>query len=115
MNVIGEVYSQSKAGTCHVLTVLCMLTGYTFCIPLKSKTATYIVQAYDDNTYAYFGGSIHILSDSSTEFKNSLFDYVANQLVVGYKVYTHTKNPQSSDIIEGLHLFLKECIPKPCM
>ena len=34
------------------LTVICMLTGYTFCIPLPSKKASDVVTAYVDNVYA---------------------------------------------------------------
>ena len=50
-----------------------MLTGYVFCIPLKTKTATEVVQAYIDNVYAKFGGSLWILSDNGMEFKNQIF------------------------------------------
>ena len=34
------------------LTVICMLTGYTFCIPIPSKKASDVVTAYVDNVYA---------------------------------------------------------------
>ena len=45
-----------------------MLTGYTFFIPIKSKTATEVVKAYVDHIYSKFGGSVKILSDNETEF-----------------------------------------------
>ena len=51
-------------------TVICMLTGYTFCIPLKSKTATEVVQAYIGNVYVKFCGATCILSDNGTEYEN---------------------------------------------
>ena len=35
-----------------------MLTGYVFCIPLKTKTAEKVIQAYIDNVYSKFGGSL---------------------------------------------------------
>ena len=41
----------------------------TFCVPLKTKTATNVVQAYVDEMYAKFGGSANIVSDNGTEFK----------------------------------------------
>ena len=53
----------------YALTVICMLTGYVFCIPLKTKTAEEVLQAYIDNIYSKFGASIKILSDSGTKFK----------------------------------------------
>ena len=36
MDLIGELYPPSKAGHRYALTVICMLTGYVFCIP-KNK------------------------------------------------------------------------------
>ena len=65
-----------------------MHTSYVFCIPLKTKTAEGIVQAYLCHVYSKFGGSEKILSNNGTEFKNKLFKEVANQLGVEYKVYT---------------------------
>ena len=39
MNLIGEFHPASSKGNRYALTAICMLTGFTFCIPLKSKTA----------------------------------------------------------------------------
>ena len=82
-----------------------MLTGYTFCIPLKTKTAAEVVKAYVHNVYAKFGGSLKILSDNGTEFKNQLFTDVATKLGVEYKIYTPPYHPQSNGRIEGFHHF----------
>ena len=65
-----------------------MHTSYTFCIPLKTKTAEEVLQAYIRNVYSKFGGSEKILSDNGTEFKNKLFKDVAKHLGVEYKAYT---------------------------
>ena len=70
MDLISEFYPPSKYGHKYALTVICMLTGYVFCIPLKTKQASEVVQAYIDNVYARFGGSLKILSDNGTKFKN---------------------------------------------
>ena len=37
MDLIGKLYPPSKSGHKCALTVICMLTGYVFCIPLKTK------------------------------------------------------------------------------
>ena len=50
-----------------------MLTGFTWCIPLKTKTAEEVAKAYLDHIYSLFGGSVKILMDNGTEFKNKLF------------------------------------------
>ena len=68
MDLIGELYPPSKAGHKYALTVICMLTGYVFCIPLEMKQANEVLHAYIDNVYAKFGGLLKILSDKGTEF-----------------------------------------------
>ena len=89
-----------------------MLTGYTFCIPLRTKTASEVVKAYIDNVYAKSGGSLKILSYNGTEFKNQLFTDVATKLGVEYKIYTPPYHPQSNGHMEGFHNFLKACRSK---
>ena len=37
IDLIGELYPPSKSGHKYALTIICMLTGYVFCIPLKTK------------------------------------------------------------------------------
>ena len=88
MDLIGELYPPSKAGHKYALTVICMLTGYVFCIPLKTKQANEVLQAYIDNVHAKFGGSLRILHDHGTDFKNQLFEKVAKELGVKHKIYT---------------------------
>ena len=112
MDLIGEFYPPSTSGHKYALTVICILTGYVFCISLKTKQASEVVQAYIDNVYAKFGGSLKILSDNGTEFKNQLFEQVANELDVKYKDYTSPYRPSSNGHIEGFHNFLKACISK---
>ena len=72
MDLIGEFHPPTSKKHKYALTVICMLTGYVFCVPLKTKTAEEVIQAYIDNVYAKFGGSLKILSDNGTEFKNKL-------------------------------------------
>ena len=112
MDLIGEFYPLSKSGHKYALTVICMLTGYVFCIPLKSKQANEVLQAYIDNVYAKFGGSLKILSDNGTEFKNQLFETIAKELGMKHKIYTTPYCPSSNGHIEGFHNFLKACIAK---
>ena len=89
-----------------------MLTGYVFCVPLRTKTAEEVIQEYIDNVYAKFGGSLTMLSDSGTEFKNKIFEQVARELGVEYKLYTPPYHPASNGRIEGFHAFLKAYIAK---
>jgi transposase InsO family protein len=111
MDLIGE-FTKSSKGNKYALTIICMLTGYTFCIPIPNKTAGEVVKAYIDNVYCKFGGSKKILSDNGTEFKNELFTTVANELGVEFKIYSPPYRPQSNGRIEGFHYFLKACMGK---
>ena len=112
IDLIGEFHPPTTRGKRYALTVICMLTGYVFCIPLKTKTAEEVLQAYIDNVYSTFGRSIKILSDIGTEFKNKIFEQVAKELGVVYKLYTPPYHPTSNGRIEGFHAFLKACISK---
>ena len=70
-----------------------MLMGYVFCVPLKTKTAEEVIQAYIDHVYSKFGGSLKMLSDNGTEFKNKIIEQVAKELGVEYKLYTLHYHP----------------------
>ena len=41
MDLIGEFHPPTAEGYKYALTVICMLTGFTWCIPVKSKMAKY--------------------------------------------------------------------------
>ena len=112
MDLIGEFHPPMSKGKRYALTIICMLTGYVFCIPLRTKTTEEVLQVYIDNVYSKFGGSVKILSDNGTEFKNKIFEQVAKELGVVYKLYTPPYHPASNGRIEGFHAFLKACISK---
>ena len=46
MDLIGEFHPASSKGNRFALTAVCMLTGFTFCIPIKAKKAEDVVNAY---------------------------------------------------------------------
>ena len=89
-----------------------MLTGFTFCIPIKNKTAQEVVTAWRNHISFLFGVCRKLLMDNGTEFKNKLFSQVAEQLGVERKIYTPPYRPQSNGRIEGFHNFLKSCLAK---
>ena len=91
MDLIGEFHPPSSQGNRYALTGVCMLTGFTWCIPIRSKKATDVARAYMQHVYSILGGSTKILTDNGTEFKNEVFKEV---------------------FIEGFHRYLKACIAK---
>ena len=112
MDLIGEFHPPTSRKHRYALTVICMLTCYVFSVPLKTKTAEEVKQAYIDNVYSKFGGSLKMLSDNGTELKNKMFEQVSKELGFEYKLYTQPYHPASNGRIEGFHAFLKACIAK---
>ena len=55
LNGFNWPFDPSSNGHHYVLAVVCMLKGYTFCVPLKTKGASEVVQAYIDEVYANSG------------------------------------------------------------
>ena len=111
MDLIGEFHPASSKGNRFALTAVCMLTGFTFCIPLKSKRAEDVIKAYIDHICCTFGPSRKILMDNGTEFKNKLWTKVFEKLRTEQK-FTPIYSPQCNDRIEGFHKFLKATIAK---
>ena len=61
MDLIGEFLPPTSHGHHYALTAVCMLTGFTWCVPVKTKTAEEVSKAYLDHIYSNFGGSIKII------------------------------------------------------
>ena len=55
MDLIGEFHPPTSCGHCYALTAVCMLIGFTWCIPLKTKTAEEVAKAHLDHIYSLFG------------------------------------------------------------
>ena len=111
MDLIGEFHPASSKGNRFTLTVVCMLTGFTFCIPLKTKHAEDVIKAYIDHICCTFGPSRKILTDNGTKFKNKLWTEVFEKLKIEQK-FTPIYSPQCNGRIEGFHKFLKATIAK---
>ena len=84
---------------------------YMMCT-FEEKTAEKVAKAYMDHIYRNFEGSIKILTDNGTEFKNKLFKEVINKLGMEFSIHSPPYRPQSNGKIEGFHRFLKTCIGK---
>ena len=55
MDLIGEFHPPSSKGNRYALTVICMFTGYTFCIPIPNKMAKTVLKAYMDMSIVSLG------------------------------------------------------------
>ena len=108
----NRFHPPTSHGHCYALTAVCMLIGFTWCIPLKTKTAEEVAKAYLDHIYSLFGGSVKILMDNGTEFKNKLIKEVVSKLAMEFSIHSPPYRPQSNGKIGGFHRFLKACIAK---
>ena len=81
IDLIGEFYPPSSKGNRYTLTAVHMLTGFTFCIPIKNKTAQEVVTAWRNHISFLFGVCRKLLTDNGTEFKNDLFHRLPNSWV----------------------------------
>ena len=88
MDLIGEFHPTTNCGHHYALTAVCMLKGFTWCIPLKSKKSDEVVKAYLDHIYSLFEGSVKILMDNGTEFKNQLFKEVVSKLLMEFSIHS---------------------------
>ena len=88
MDLIGEFHPASSKGNRFALTAVCMLTGFTFCIPLKSKRAENVIKAYIDHICCTFGPSRKILTDNGTEFKKQTLDRSIRKIKNRTKIHT---------------------------
>ena len=105
MDLIGEFQPPTSHGHRYALTAVCMLTGFTWCVPLKTKTAEEVSKAYLDHIYSNFGGSIKIMMDK-------LFKEVVEKLGTEFSIHSPLYRPQSNGKIERFQRFLKTCIGK---
>ena len=88
-----------------------MVTGFTFCIPIKSKKVEDVMKAYTDNICCVFEPSKKILTDNGTEFKNKLWTDVFKRICTEHRT-SPIYSPQCNGKIEGFHKFLKATIGK---
>ena len=112
MDLIGEFHPLSSQGNRYTLTRVCMLTGFTWRIPIKSKKATDVARVYMQHVYSILGGSTKILTDNGTKFKNKVFREVLQKLGTEKLIHSPLYRPQSNGRIEGFHRYLKACITK---
>ena len=90
MDLIGEFHPPSSQGNRYALTGVCMLTGFTWCIPIKLKKATDIARAYIQHIYS------KILTENGTEFKNEVFREALQKFGTEKLIHSPPYRPQSN-------------------
>ena len=80
VDLIGEFHPPLSNGNQYALTGVYMLTGFTWCIPIKSKKASDVDRAYMQHVYSILGERPKILTNNGTEFKNKVFKEMLQSL-----------------------------------
>ena len=84
---------------------------HNVCSSYEGNPAENVVQAYLFVMLAHKGGSVAILSDNGTDFKNKVLNKVCDQL--GIKMLLSSPfYPQGNGKVENIHNFLKETLTK---
>ena len=110
MDTIGHLPIISK-GKRWALRAICLHTCYVFAVPMKEKSVESVVQAYLSDILALKGGSMVILSDNGTEFKNKVLNEVCDQSDIK-RLFSNPFHPQDNAKMENVHNFLKRTLTK---
>lgn len=110
MDLIGPM-PQTLAGNKFALTIMDMLTAYIWAFPIPNKEQETVIHTYLTQFYTSQGSSCYLLSDNGREFKNAMFDTVAEQLGL-QRIFSSPHHPQGNSKLEAAHKFLKNCITK---
>ncbi len=109
MDLIGPFPNVTPQGNRYALIAIDMLTGFAFCIPIANREANTVIKAFQQKFFSSFGGTQVILTDNGSEFKNTLFAQVAQELGIKW-IFTSPYHPQGNSKVESFHKFLKNCI-----
>ena len=107
MDLIGEFHPPSSHGNRYALTGVCMLTGFAWCIPIKSKKASDVARTYMQHVYSILGGSTKVLTDNGTEFKNEVFKEMLQTLGTEKLIHSPPYRPQSTEELKVFTATLK--------
>ena len=99
MDLIGEFHPPSSQGNHYALTGVCMLTEFTWCIPIKLKKATDVARAYMQHVYSVLGGSTKILTDNGTNSRTKSLGMCYRSLVQrSQSIHLHTDHSQMEEL-----------------
>ena len=97
MDFIGKFHPLTSRGHRYALTAVCMLTGFTWCVPLKTKTAEEVMKAYMDHIYCNFGGSVKILTDmQSTNYAKIFLIIIKSAEMLFFRIFVRVLRSSDS-------------------
>ena len=98
-------------GNRRALTAIYLHMSYVFAVLMKEKSAKNVGQDYLSGILANQGGSVAVLSDNGTEFKNKVLNEVCDQLS-NKRLFSNLFHPQGNAKVENVNNFLKRTLTK---
>ena len=98
-------------GNKWAFTAFYLHASYMFAVVMKEISAENVVQAYLSGVLSHKGGSVAILSDNGTAFKNKVLNEVCKQLHIK-RLFSNPFYPQGNAKVENVHNFLKRTLTK---
>ena len=103
----------STSGNKQILTIIDHLKGWPEAFSIPDKSSDTIVSTFINQYIPVHMCPRYILSDNSTEFKNTLMDQVLKQLGIE-RIFSAPYHPQSNGKLEVFHKCLKPTLKKLC-
>ena len=103
----------STSGNKHILTITDHCTGWLEAFPILDKSVDTVVSTFINQYLPVHMCPRYILSDNSTELKNTLMDKVLKQLGIE-RIFSAPYHPQSNGKLEVFHKYLKPTLKKLC-
>eukprot|EP00096_Caligus_rogercresseyi_P007710 TRINITY_DN256_c2_g1_i4.p1 TRINITY_DN256_c2_g1~~TRINITY_DN256_c2_g1_i4.p1 ORF type:complete len:962 (+),score=47.55 TRINITY_DN256_c2_g1_i4:417-2888(+) len=96
------VMTTSSRGYNYIMNIIDAYTKYAVLVPLRTKRATEVAEAFLDKWICYFGPPNILVTDNGTEYTNTLVNQI-NKLLKVHHVHTTPYHPQSNGISERLN------------
>ena len=103
----------APGGYNHILVIMDYFTRFAVAVPMRTKTAVEVMNAYQSNWVGIFGSPNHLLSDQGSEFTSEIFkETVAAEGTK--KEWTTAYHPQTDGLVERFNRTLKSMLTASC-
>jgi hypothetical protein len=103
---IAGAYGNDKGPT-HVLTMVCVATGYAEVVPIEDLSTQNVLSKLDQHWVQRHGAPRDILSDRGAQFESKDFAQYCREKGI-HKSRTTVENPKANSQSERVHRWLKE-------
>ena len=108
IDLVGPL-PESSLGSLYILSIIDRFTRWYEAIPLKSITASCVVEAFYKNWVARFGIPDILVTDQGSQFESRLFNEVCSQLGIKHR-RTTAYHPAANGLVERVHRTFKNCL-----